>query len=38
MMRAMCGEKVAATKKTKQQMDMLGLKENIRWVRNSKWS
>ena len=29
MMRAMCGQKVVDRKKTKEQMDMLGLKETI---------
>ena len=32
MVRAMCGQKVVDRKMTKEQMDMLGLKETIDWL------
>ena len=37
-MRAMCGRKVVDRKMSDEQMDMLGLKEDCRWVSNSEWS
>ena len=32
MVRAMCSQKVVDRNTTKQQMDMLGLRENIDWL------